>query len=108
MKKIIRWVIYSLGIIFTVGLVYLGNLFFFKPFSLDHYLAKELILEMLDSPESLTYLGIVDRFNWITNHQSKISITGLEDLKEDLIDSKEIKSIFKQPGARSAPGKFQG
>ena len=94
MKKIIRWVIYSLGIIFTVGLVYLGNLFFFKPFSLDHYLAKELILEMLDSPESLTYLGIVDRFNWITNHQSKISITGLEDLKEDLIDSKEIKSIL--------------
>jgi len=87
-------VIYSLGIIFTVGLVYLGNLFFFKPFSLDHYLAKELILEMLDSPESLTYLGIVDRFNWITNHQSKISITGLEDLKEDLIDSKEIKSIL--------------
>ena len=86
--------IYSLGIIFTVGLVYLGNLFFFKPFSLDHYLAKELILEMLDSPESLTYLGIVDRFNWITNHQSKISITGLEDLKEDLIDSKEIKSIL--------------
>ena len=94
MKKIIRWVIYSLGIIFTIGLVYLGNLFFFKPFSLDHYLAKKLILEMLDSPESLTYLGIVDRFNWITNHQSKISITGLEDLKEDLIDSKEIKSIL--------------
>ena len=94
MKKIIRWALYSLGFIFTIALFYLGNLFFFKPFSLDHYLAKELILEMLDSPESLTYLGIVDRFNWLTNHQSKISISGLDDLEDDLNDSKEIKSVL--------------
>ena len=94
MKKIIRWALYSLGFIFTLALFYLGNLFFLKPFSLDHYLAKELILEMLDSPESLTYLGIVDRFNWLTNHQSKISISGLDDLEDDLIDSKVIKSVL--------------
>ena len=94
MKKIIRWALYSLGFIFTIALFYLGNLFFFKPFSLDHYLAKELILEMLDSPESLTYLGIVDSFNWLTNHQSKISISGLDDLEDDLNDSKEIKSVL--------------
>ena len=94
MKKIIRWALYSLGFTFTIALFYLGNLFFFKPFSLDHYLAKELILEMLDSPESLTYLGIVDSFNWLTNHQSKISISGLDDLEDDLNDSKEIKSVL--------------
>ena len=94
MKKIIRWALYSLGFIFILALFYLGNLFFLKPFSLDHYLAKELILEMLDSPESLTYLGIVDSFNWLTNHQSKISISGLDDLEDDLNDSKEIKSVL--------------
>ncbi|SVA24728.1 uncharacterized protein METZ01_LOCUS77582, partial [marine metagenome] len=47
---------------------------------------------MVDSPESLTYLGVVDRFNWLTNHQSKISITGLSDMEEDLIDAKKLKT----------------
>jgi len=77
-----------------VGVFYLGNLLLFKPFSLDHYLAKELILEMIDSPESLTYLGVVDRFNWLTNHQSKISITGLSDMEEDLADAKKLKALL--------------
>ena len=33
-------------------------------------------------------------FNWLTNHQSKISISGLDDLEDDLNDSKEIKSVL--------------
>ncbi|HIN73449.1 MAG TPA: DUF885 domain-containing protein [Gammaproteobacteria bacterium] len=49
---------------------------------------------MIDSPESLTYLGVVDRFNWLTNHQSKISITGLSDMEEDLADSKKLKALL--------------
>ena len=65
-----------------------------KPLSLDHYLAKELILNLMDSPESLTYLGIVDRFNWATGHQSKISINGLKELNEDLIEARESQSML--------------
>ena len=94
MKKIFKGVIYSLGVLLIVGAFYLGNLFLFKPFSLDHYLAKELLLEMLDSPEALTYLGVVDRFNWLTNHQSKISTSGLEELKEDFLDAKDSRSVL--------------
>ena len=94
MNKLLKGILYSFGLLLIVGIFYLGNLFLFKPFSLDHYLAKELILEMLDSPESLTYLGVVDRFNWITNHQSKISIAGLKDLEEDLEDAKESKTLL--------------
>ena len=92
MKKLFKGLLYSFGLLLIVGIFYLVNLFLFKPFSLDHYLAKELILEMVDSPESLTYLGVVDRFNWLTNHQSKISITGLSDMEEDLIDAKKLKT----------------
>lgn len=92
MKKLFKGFLYSFGLLLIVGVFYLGNLLLFKPFSLDHYLAKELILEMIDSPESLTYLGVVDRFNWLTNHQSKISITGLSDMEEDLIDAKKLKT----------------
>ena len=92
MKKLFKGFVYSVGLLLIVGIFYLGNLLLFKPFSLDHYLAKELILEMIDSPESLTYLGVVDKFNWLTNHQSKISITGLSDMEEDLIDAKKLKT----------------
>ena len=94
MKKFLKAALYSLGLLLLVGVIYLSNLFLFKPFSLDHYLAKELISEMLDSPESLTYLGVIDRFNWVTNHQSKISISGLEDLEEDLIDAKNSRATL--------------
>ena len=94
MKKLFKGFLYSFGLLLIVGVFYLGNLLLFKPFSLDHYLAKELILEMIDSPESLTYLGVVDRFNWLTNHQSKISITGLSDLEEDLVDAKKLKALL--------------
>ena len=94
MKKFLKAALYSLGLFLLVGVIYLSNLFLFKPFSLDHYLAKELISEMLDSPESLTYLGVIDRFNWATNHQSKISISGLDDLEEDLIDAKNSRAML--------------
>ena len=94
MKKFLKAALYSLGLFLLGGVIYLGNLFLFKPFSLDHYLAKELILEMLDSPEALTYLGVVDRFNWVTNHQSKISTSGLEELKEDLLEAKDSRSVL--------------
>ena len=93
MRKFFKWVGYSIAVVLILGILYLGNLFFMKPLSLDHYLGKEVILEFLDSPEALTYMGIVDRFNWITHHQSKISITGLEDLEEDLIEAKKAKSM---------------
>ena len=92
MKKLFKGLLYSFGLLLIIGIFYLVNLFLFKPFSLDHYLAKELILEMVDSPESLTYLGVVDKFNWLTNHQSKISISGLSDMEEDLIDAKKLKA----------------
>ena len=49
---------------------------------------------MVDSPESLTYLGVVDKFNWLTNHQSKISISGLSDMEEDLADAKKLKALL--------------
>jgi len=94
LKKLFKGFLYSFGLLLIVGVFYLGNLLLFKPFSLDHYLAKELILEMIDSPESLTYLGVVDRFNWLTNHQSKISITGLSDMEEDLADAKKLKALL--------------
>ena len=70
----------------TLGVLYLGNLFLMRPWSIDLFLAKELILDASDSPESLTYLGFVDDFKWLTNHQSSLSIYTPEDLAIDVAD----------------------
>ena len=82
-----------LALFFVAGL-YLVNLFWMRPWSLDHYLAKELVLDALDSPESLTYLGLVDGMNWLTNHQSELSIYTPEKLDQDLLELKRHRHLL--------------
>jgi len=51
----------AIGLIAVFGVslcsLYLANLFLMKPASIDHFLGKELLAGMADSPESLTYIG---------------------------------------------------
>tara|TARA_Y100000385_G_scaffold30627_1_gene28896 strand:- start:1387 stop:3219 length:1833 start_codon:yes stop_codon:yes gene_type:complete len=84
--------------IFSMGLssLYLVNLFLMKPVSIDHYLGKELLITLIDSPESMTYMGIFDRFNWVTSHNSKLSVTKHEDLNQDIKDAKKSLAILSR------------
>ena len=66
--------------------LYLLNLFSKKPYSLDHFLAKELIVGILDSPESMTYLGLFDDYNLIFNHNQRLTISSLEDGKKKYLE----------------------
>ena len=95
MKTILKFTKYSLTLVIAISGLYLINLFLMKPVSIDHYLGKEVVMEMLDSPEMLTYLGILDRFNFITNHQSKLSDEGLEELEEGLEEMRQAKKILE-------------
>ena len=76
----------AIGLIFVFGIslgsLYLVNLFLMKPISIDHYLGKEVVLGLFDSPESMTYMGVFDEYNWITKHNSNLSIPKHEDLEE--------------------------
>ena len=92
--KILRWAAYLFAIFLLVCSVYLVNLFFMKPFSLDHYLAKNLVVRFIDTPEGLTYLGVVDKFNWITGHLSELSIKGKDDIFEEIQKAKDQRSII--------------
>jgi len=96
MKLLLNLTKKTLSIILGIFGLYLVNLFFMKPISLDHYLGKEVISGMLDSPEAMTYLGIIDQFNFITKHQSKLSVYGLEDQAEDLADMKKSRAILER------------
>ena len=96
MKLLLNLTKKTLSIVLGIFGLYLVNLFFMKPISLDHYLGKEVISGMLDSPEAMTYLGIIDQFNFITKHQSKLSVYGLEDQAEDLADMKKSRAILER------------
>ena len=87
MKTFFKYFGAAFGIAFLVCSIYVVNLFSSKPFSLDHYLAKDLIVSLFDSPEFLTYIGIVDFLNPITKHNSKLSNDSLEDAEESHIDT---------------------
>ena len=96
MKLLLKLIKPILATVVGIFGLYLVNLFFMKPISLDHYLGKEVISGMLDSPEAMTYLGIIDQFNFITKHQSKLSVYGLEDQAEDLADMKKSRAILER------------
>ena len=96
MKKLFKYAGYLiLGSLILVTL-YVSNLFLMKPYSIDHYLAKELTLSLLDSPEFMTYIGIFDPFNAILKHNQKLSIDSLEDGEKNYQDTlKHLKMLKK-------------
>jgi uncharacterized protein (DUF885 family) len=90
----------AIGLIAVFGVslcsLYLANLFLMKPLSMDHYLGKNLITGLVDSPESMTYMGIFDGMNWLTKHNSKLSIPNYKDLQDDITDArKSLKTLNK-------------
>ena len=87
MKKILKYFGYLLLSGSLVVSLYLANLFLMKPYSIDHYLTKELVISLLESPEYMTYLGILDPFNVILKHNQKLTIDSLEDGDEDYQDN---------------------
>ena len=90
---------YSLKLfILAIGVMslYLANLFLMKPYSIDHYLGKELVLGLIDSPEAMTYMGVFDNFNWLTKHNSKLSIPNEDDLEKNIKETEKIiKTLYK-------------
>mgnify|MGYP003301455103 FL=1 len=50
------------------------NLYSQKPISIDHYLAKDLIEKITDSPEYMTNLGVFDNFGFIFRHNEMLSV----------------------------------
>ena len=95
-KKILKHAGKLIAVTLGIASLYLFNLFFMKPVSIDHYLGKELVMDLTDSPEELTYVGILDRYNWLTNHNSKLSIPQDNDINDGIRHTeKVIKTLYK-------------
>jgi len=96
MKKLLKYVGYIVLSGLAVVSLYLVNLFLMKPYSIDHYLAKELTVSLLDSPEFMTYIGIFDPFNAILKHNQNLSIDSLEDSEKDHQDTIKHLEMLKK------------
>ena len=100
-KKILKYTGRLIALTLAIASLYLFNLFLMKPISIDHYLGKELILDLTGSPEELTYVGVLDRFNWITNHNSKLSIPQDNDIENGVKQTEKIiKTLYKYDDSR--------
>ena len=86
MKKLFKYFGYAILGGLVVSSLYMVNLFIMRPYSIDHFLAKELVMDMVDSPEMMTYLGIFDNYNVILKHNQKLSVASLEDDDQDHAD----------------------
>ena len=87
MRKLLKYFGYLLLSVSLVISLYLANLFLMKPYSIDHYLAKELSMNLMESPEFMTYIGIFDPLNVILKHNQKLTIDSLEDGEDDYRDN---------------------
>ena len=96
MKITLRYITYLIFLGVMITSLYLMNLFSKKPFSLDHFLAKELVINVLDSPESMTYLGIFDNYGQVLGHNKKLSINSLEDSESNYRDSLDTLATLKR------------
>ena len=96
MKKLFKYIGYAILSGLALISLYLANLFFMKPYSLDHYLTKELVVGLLDSPEFMTYIGVFDPYNAILKHNQKLSIDTLEEGKEDYKDNLKHLAMLKK------------
>ena len=100
-KAIFKFTIKLVAVLLVLTALYSFNLFMMKPFSIDHFLGKELILDLIESPEELTYVGVLDRFDWITKHNSKLSIPQDDDIDNDIKQiEKVIKTLYKYDDSR--------
>ena len=83
MKKILLSTGILLTVIFISSCLYLMNLYSQKPVSIDHYLAKDLIKKITDSPEYMTNLGVFDNFGFIFRHNERLSVQTSDKRNED-------------------------
>lgn len=87
MKRAFKYFGYVCLTGFIVASLYAINLFLMRPYSIDHYLAKELVMGLIDSPEAMTSLGIFDDYNILLKHNQKLSIGSLKEDEENHADN---------------------
>jgi uncharacterized protein (DUF885 family) len=70
-RRILKWIGGIVGLLVVVLAVFLINLIWFRPWSLNLFYEKVFVQVLFEEPELLSSLGLVERFG-ITGHNAKL------------------------------------
>jgi uncharacterized protein (DUF885 family) len=71
-RRILKWIGGLLAVLLVVLAIFLVNLIWFRPWSLNLFYEKVFAQVLFEEPELLSSLGLVERFG-ITGHNAKLS-----------------------------------
>src|SRR5438046_7910103 len=70
-RRILKWTFGIIAILLIVAAIFLVNLIWFRPWSLNLFYDKVFAEVLFDHPELLSMLGLVEQFG-ITSHNGKL------------------------------------
>jgi hypothetical protein len=86
LRKILKW----LGVVLAAGLVagaiFIVNLVWFRPFSLNLFYEKVFVTFLLDNPELLTMMGVAEQFGY-RRHNAHLNDASVAKQERDFVPS---------------------
>src|SRR5437667_11386315 len=77
-KRLLKWIGAIIAVIAIAFAVFLTNLVWFRPWSLNLFYAKVFAEVLFDHPQLLSTLGLVEQFG-ITRHNGKLDDESSDD-----------------------------
>src|SRR6187399_3037918 len=71
-RKAFKWFLRIFAVLLLVAAIFLVNLIWFRPWSLNLFYEKVFVQVLFEEPELLSSLGLVEQFG-ITSHNGKLS-----------------------------------
>jgi uncharacterized protein (DUF885 family) len=71
-KRLLKWFLGIVAVLLLIAIVFVVNAVWFRPWSLNVFYEKVFIAFMLDNPELLSNIGLVEQFG-ITGHNAKLT-----------------------------------
>src|SRR5437762_14042365 len=105
-RSILKWTLRIVVLLVIVLAIFLINLIWFRPWSLNLFYEKVFAQVLFDEPELLSSLGLVEQFG-ITSHNGKLGDESpahqqhaFDRFKKDLVDLREYSLDRQTPSHR--------
>lgn len=81
-KKLLKTLVALLAVVLIGVSIFLVNLIWFRPFSIDHFYEKAFVTFVLEQPELLTSLGIAEQFGY-RRHNAHLDDASMAKVERD-------------------------
>ena len=71
LRKTLKWILGIVGLVLVAATIFLVNLIWFRPWSLDLFYEKVFVQVLFEEPELLSSVGLVEQFG-IRSHSGKL------------------------------------